>query len=407
MKLNGNILVLTQWSFKDALIQTYTLPYVEILRETIPAERKIFVVTSEQEKKALTQKEIDGINDKWKSRNMELIAQPYKRFGWKKLVTSVGQMLKLYRTIKKNKIDVIHPFCTPAGSIGYLLSKFSGATLVIDSYEPHATAMVETGAWKKDSVSFKLLFALEKKLTRKASYIIATTKGMKQYALDNYGVELKDFFVKPACISFNDFYPRPKDAELIEKLGLANKIVCVYAGKLGGTYLKDEVFDFVSSCYEFWGDDFRFLMLSEESDDVIQKHIKRVGIPANIVVKKYVAHKEIPRYLSLGDFGINPQVPVPSKRYGSPIKNGEYYAMGLPIIISPAISDDSDIIAEHGIGVVTNLQQVENMPGAVREMDKLLKSKSREDWQEKIFAVAKQYRSFDIARRIYPVIYEN
>ena len=56
MKLTGNILVLTQWSFKDALIQTYTLPYVEILRETIPASRKIFVVTAEQEKKSVNTK---------------------------------------------------------------------------------------------------------------------------------------------------------------------------------------------------------------------------------------------------------------------------------------------------------------------------------------------------------------
>ncbi|HEV8271818.1 MAG TPA: glycosyltransferase [Chitinophagaceae bacterium] len=407
MKLTGNILVLTQWSFNDALVQTYTLPYVEILRETIPEVRKIFVVTSEQEKKALTQREINDINDQWKSRNMELIAQPYKRFGWKKLVTSVGQMLKLYRTLKKNKVDVIHSFCTPAGSIGYLLSIVSGATLVIDSYEPHATAMVETGAWKKDSVSFKLLFGLEKKLSEKASYIIATTKGMKQYAVENYGVELKNFFVKPACISFEDFYPRPKDVALLEKFGLNDKIVCVYAGKLGGTYLRDEVFDFVRSCYEYWGDSFRFLMLSEESDEIIQSQLKRTGIPANIIIKQYVVHKEIPRYLSLGDFGINPQVPVPSKRYGSPIKNGEYLAMGLPIVISPGISDDSDIIAENGIGVVTNLQQIENMSAAVCDIDTLLKNNSRENLQEKIFGIAKQYRSFDIARRIYPLIYEN
>ena len=407
MKLTGNILVLTQWSFKDALIQTYTLPYVEILRETIPASRKIFVVTSEQEKKALTQKEFDDINDQWKSRNMELIAQSYKRFGWKKLVASVGQMLKLYRTIKRDKVAVIHSFCTPAGSIGYLLARFCGTTLVIDSYEPHATAMVETGAWKKDSVSFKLLFGLEKKLSEKASYIIATTKGMKQYALENYGVELKNFFVKPACISFEEFYPRPKDISLLERFGFSNKTVCVYAGKLGGTYLKDELFDFIKSCYEYWGDNFRFLMLSEESDEIIQSQVKRIGIPGNIIIKQYVAHKEIPRYLSLGDFGINPQVPVPSKRFGSPIKNGEYLAMGLPIVISPGISDDSDIIAENVIGVVTNLQRVENMPGAVREMDKILKSNCREHLQEKIFRIARQYRSFDIARRIYPLIYEN
>jgi glycosyltransferase involved in cell wall biosynthesis len=407
MKLKGNILILTHWSFKDALVQTYTLPYVEIIREIVPVEKKIIVITSEQENIALSETEIDAINLQWKKRNMELVAQPYKRFGWKKILASVGQLVDLYRIVKKNKIASIHPFCTPAGGIGYLLSKVSGAVLVMDSYEPHANTMVETGAWKKNSLPFKLLFELEKRLTRKAAYIIATTEGMKHYALENYGVELKEFFVKPACISFKDFYPRPKDAELLEKFGLTNKIVCVYAGKLGGTYLKDEVFDFVRSCYEFWGDNFRFLMLSEESDGVIQNHIKRIDIPANIVVKQYVAHKEIPRYLSLGDFGINPQVPVPSKRYGSPIKNGEYYAMGLPIVISPSISDDSDIIAENGIGVVTNLQQVENMPDAVRQMDKLLKSQSRENWQEKIFAIAKRYRSFDIARRIYPLIYEN
>ena len=407
MKLKGNILVLTHWSFKDALIQTYTLPYVDILRETVSKERKIFLVTSEQESKTLTPGEIDEINFQWESRNMELIAQPYKRFGWQKVVASVGQILNLYRTIKKNKIDVIHPFCTPAGGIGYLLSRFSGATLVIDSYEPHATAMVEAGAWKKNSVSFKLLFRLEKKQSEKASYIIATTNGMKKYALENYGVELKNFFVKPACINFKDFYPRPKDAELLEKYELTNKIVCVYAGKLGGTYLKDEVFDFIKSCYEYWGDRFRFLMLSEEPDEAIQNHVKRIGIPLDIVIKQYITHKEIPKFLSLGDFGINPQVPVPSKRYGSPIKNGEYWSMGLPVVISPGISDDSDIISENKIGVVTNLQQIENMPAAVREMDTLLKSNSREHLQEKIFEIAKQYRSFDIARRIYPLIYGN
>lgn len=407
MKLKGNILVLTQWSFNDALIQTYTLPYVKIIREIVPIERKIIVVTSEQEKKALLPAELKDINDQWKLRNMELIAQPYKRFGWKKMVSAIGQLIELYRIIKRNKIAAIHPFCTPAGSIGYLLSKASGAVLVMDSYEPHATAMVEAGAWKKNSASFKLLFGLEKRLSQRADYIIATTEGMREYALKNYGVELRNFFVKPACISFTDFYPRPKDAVLMEKFNLYNKVVCVYAGKLGGAYLKNEVFDFVKACYQYWGDSFRFVILTEESEQTIHEQIKRVDVPAEVIVRQFVQHSEIPRYLSLGDFGINPQVPVPSKRYGSPIKNGEYWAMGLPIIISPDISDDSDIILKNKIGVVTNLRQVEAMPEAIYKMDQLLKSNSRESLQEKIFDIAKKYRSFDIARRIYPVIYEN
>ena len=167
------------------------------------------------------------------------------------------------------------------------------------------------------------------------------------------------------------------------------------------------MFDFVKACYEYWGEDFRFLMLTEESDDAIQNQAKRVNIPLNVIVKQYVEHKDVPNYLSLGDFGINPQVPVPSKRYGSPIKNGEYWAMGLPIVISPNISDDSDIILQNEIGVITNLKQLETMATAVRQMDQLLKNNSREFLQEKIFGIAKKYRSFDIARKIYPLIYEN
>ena len=65
MKAEGNILVLTQWSFKDALVQTYTLPYVEMIRQIIDANRKIILVTSEQSKIALTANEIQVINESW------------------------------------------------------------------------------------------------------------------------------------------------------------------------------------------------------------------------------------------------------------------------------------------------------------------------------------------------------
>ena len=48
----GNTLILTHWSFKDALVQTYTLPYVYMIRQVLPPDEKIFIVTSEQGKVA-------------------------------------------------------------------------------------------------------------------------------------------------------------------------------------------------------------------------------------------------------------------------------------------------------------------------------------------------------------------
>ena len=407
MKLDGNILILTHWSFKDALVQTYTLPYVDIIRKIIPGDRKIIVVTAEREKLALNEQEKEELKKGWEKKNMLLVPLSYKRFGIKKMMGAISQIFQLVSIIKRENISVIHAFCSPASSFGYVLSKLTGAKLIIDSYEPHAESMVETGAWKRSGAAFQILFRLEKKLSKHAVHIIATTSGMKEYAREKYDFDLKDFFVKPACIDFNYFFPRPKNERLLQELKLADKIVCVYAGKLGGMYLNEEVFDFVKSCYDYWGDNFRFLMLTIESDEKVAKHIQRTGIPPGIVVKRFVFHKEIPDYLSLGDFSINPQAPIPSKRYGSPLKNGEYWAMGLPIVISPKISTDSDIISANNIGVVINLQKKENLAEAVKQIDQLLRNNSRETLQQKIFSIAKKYRSFEIAENIYPSIYEN
>ena len=403
MKARRNILVFTQWSFKDALVQTYTLPYVEMIRQIISPERKILLVTSEQEHIALTNEETSRINRNWEEKNMELIPESYRRFGIKKMISAIGSLAKLIKVIKKEHVDTIHAFCTPAGSIAYVLSKFTGASLIIDSYEPHAEAMVENGTWKKNGTAFKILFYLESKQTRRAKALIATTVGMKQYALERYGVEVKKFYVKPACVDLKKFYPTGKDASLLNELDFENKIVCVYAGKLGGIYLQEEVFQFIKLCYDHWKDDFRFLILSNASKEDIDEESKKAGLPERIVVSRFVFHDEIPKYLSLGDFAINPVKPVPTKRYCTSIKDGEYWAMGLPVVISPNISDDSGIIEKENIGVVVDLSDKASLPASIEKLEALLKDKIA--LKEKIRQIAIRYRSFEIAERIYKEIY--
>jgi glycosyltransferase involved in cell wall biosynthesis len=405
MKLNGNILIVTHWTFKEALVQAYTLPYVNIIRKIVPPETKIFVVTFEMEWAALTEEEKEALKKEWDKKNMQHLPLKYNRFGIRKLLNAVSQIIRLVAIIRKERISVIHAFCSPAGGLGYLLSRLTGAKFIIDSYEPHAESMVETGAWKKSGAAFKISFSLEKKLADRAEHVIATTAGMKEYAKESYNFDLQNFFVKPACIDFTSFFPRPKNERLLHQLKFGGKLVGVYAGKLGGMYLKDEVFDFIKSCYDYWGDQFRFLMLTPESNKLISGQSQRSGIPDGVITRRFVPHKDVPDYLSLGDFGINPQAPIPSKRYGSPLKNGEYWGMGLPIVICPNISVDSDIIRANNIGVVINLKNKENMPEAVKQLDQILKNNSKEELQQKIFSIAKKYRSFEIAEEIYPIIY--
>lgn len=405
MNLQGNILILTSWSFKDALVQTYTLPYINIIREILPASYKIIIVTEEQPPIDLSKNELVEINGQLSPKNLLLVPFPYKNFGWKKMVVWLRQLYKLWRLVRKEKITTIHAFCTPAGTIGYILSKLTRIPLIIDSYEPHAESMVENGTWTQNSFAFRLLSRFEKWQTKRAQHLIATAASMKDYAKEKYGVTLQSFFVKPACVDLEKFSLQKKNDLLLKELNLQDKIVGIYAGKLGGIYLKHEVFDFIKACYDHWGDKFRFILLTGNERNEIDEQMRRVGLPPEIVISKFIFHNEVPQYLSLGDFAINPVKPVPSKRYCTSIKDGEYWAMGLPVIISPGISDDSEIIEKEKTGVEMDFGKKESFGNAILRLEELFSNKS--GLQRRIRNTAEKYRSFEIAKKIYTQIYSS
>ena len=164
------------------------------------------------------------------------------------------------------------------------------------------------------------------------------------------------------------------------------------------------MFDFIKACYEHWNDKFRFLMLSNASRAEIKEQIARVDLPDDIVINQFVPHSDMPRYLSLGDFALNPVKPVPTKRYCTSIKDGEYWAMGLPVVITPHISDDSEIIDKNSIGYVFRQLNKEEYIKAVETIEELLQM-NREELREKIRSTAIRYRSYANAQKIYNTIY--
>jgi len=110
--------------------------------------------------------------------------------------------------------------------------------------------------------------------------------------------------------------------------------------------------------------------------------------------------------MSLGDFALNPVKSVPTKRYCTPIKDGEYWAMGLPVAISPNISDDSDIIEKEKIGVVVDFRDRIGRNEAVKRIGHLLDVARKDELSNRIQKVAEKYRSFEIAKKIYAEVYD-
>ncbi len=396
MKKDTHILVITYWKYDDALIQTYTLPYLKIIESILTHNSKIYLFTLDDtiEKSKVVSKKI--IN----------VSRAYYSFGFKSTIEWIKNFIYLYKLIKKEKIEYIHCWCTPAGVAGYILSKLTKVKLIIDSYEPHAEAMLENGTWRKNSVAFKSLFWFEKLQSKRAHYLIAATKGMKDYAFKKYAISNTNFFVKPACVNLNLFsWANRKNEHLISELGLTNKIVCVYAGKFGGIYLDSEVFDFFRQCELYWGDKFHALILSSHHYDEIKMLAQKSNFSLSCLTLKFVNHSQIPNYMGLGDFGITPVKSVPSKKYCTPIKNGEYWALGLPVVITANISDDSEIIKENNIGSVISQLNTEGYLLSIKEINYLLQHHSINELYNKIRPIAERFRNFNIPNTIYNQIY--
>lgn len=400
-----NILILTYWSYPDALIQTYTLPYVRIIKKNLPPGSSIYLLTLEKDQSVFEKSKREVTSKKMAQEGIDWLPFTYKPFGIAAFVLWIGISLKLFSLIVKGKISVIHCWCTPPGAIGYVLSVLLNRKLILDSYEPHAEAMVENGTWKREGLAFKLLFWLERKQTERASCVISATEGMREYAKRKYHVDIKNFFVKPACVDLKLFNEEVvNDQALRHQLDLQDKIVCVYAGKFGGIYLDDEIFDFIKVASNHWDSAFRFLILTSHSNKEIADYCNRAGVDMKCVVMKFVPHNEIPQYIGLADFALTPVKPIPTKRYCTPIKDGEYWALGLPVVIPARISDDSDIIEKNSIGAILNDFNQSAYQMAVESIDRIRK---QPDIRSKIRHIAKRYRSFEIAENVYKQVYNS
>jgi glycosyltransferase involved in cell wall biosynthesis len=352
--------------------------------------------------KEKTIKEIESLRNK----GIIILRKSYFKFGIIAVLNWICILILLSKIILKNRIYCIHSLCTPPGVFAYLLAKCWKRKLVLDSYEPHAEAMVENGSWKKDSKAFNILFNYERKMTERADYIIGATKGMKNYAKEKYNVEIKNFFVKPACVDLERFsINKPKEEKLLKELNLEGYKIMLYAGKFGGIYFDQEIFDYIRVASEYFGKDkFRVLILSNISKEDLEEYCRKANLDSSLIVLRFIKHKDIHRYMNLADYAICPVKPIPSKKYCTPIKNGEYWAMGLPVVIPKEISDDSDIIVENNIGYVLQKMDVREYRKSCEIIDKLI---NQSNIAERIQKVAVNYRDFEVARKVYKEIYQD
>jgi len=344
------ILVFAYYSFRDPLFQSAVLPYLKIARDE---NIDFILLTWEQAQFRVSELEREEIRHTLAASNIQWYSTEWnsgKFKFFKKLFDFLKASLLVRRLIRRHGVTKIYSEGFPGAIIGYMLSKLTGLPHIVHTFEPHADYMLESGVWSKAAWEYRLLKMLEFRVAKQARHIITGTKAFKE-VLASRGVKT-EIHVIPSCVDTSRFrYLADERLTLRSKLEIPeSRIVIVYLGKLGGMYMDEEIFVFMAQCLKDGVGDFGFFLFTNEHVVRINERLAKHGIPESRVHVQYLKPDQVPAYLSAADIAFCGIRPIFSRRYSSPIKNGEYWACGLPILVPVGISDDYLDARTLGIG---------------------------------------------------------
>ncbi|MFK7900658.1 MAG: glycosyltransferase [Cyclobacteriaceae bacterium] len=350
------IFIFAYYSYNDPVFQSAVLPYFLNFPEKelyqfilLTFEQKKFSLSTNERKeveKKLLNHNIVWHRTKWHSGQLKIIKKAFD-LSW-------GIIYSLYLVLK-NKAQIVYSEGFPGAIISHFITRITRRKHIIHTFEPHTDYMIESGIWKAKSWEAVLLNKYEKKVALSADLIMTATEAYKKKIV-NWGLNQEKIMIVPSCVDTSLFQYNSNDRkEIRNRLNINdNDIIITYLGKFGGMYTEKEFFDFANSCVSNHpAIKFHFWIFTSHSLDVIKGWISNYD---NITEKHFLINKltreEVPKYLSASDVGFVGVKQYPSKRFCSPIKDGEYWSCGLPILIPENISDDFVFTKENELGIV-------------------------------------------------------
>lgn len=391
------MMYLTMWGVEDGLTSSTVFPHLKILAGFKEIDN-IFFYTFERGGKE--------VNYTGPSSSKIKFTPFYSRHFALGIVNKILDFTLfpylLIKFCRKNKVDVILARGAPVGSVAWMVHSVLGIPYYVESFEPHADYMLDARVWGARSAKFVFQKWWEKKQKQTATGLLPVSFNYKKQLISE-GVLTERIEVIPCCVNLEDFkYDAIKRKDVRVKLGIADTdIVGIYVGKFGGIYYTDDAFRIFKKAFDFWGDSFQLIILTPQPKEYTTQQLLKFGISPTKVFTALVKHTEIPDYLSAADFAYSLAMPLNSNQFLSPIKDGEYWANGLPIMISENIGDDSNIIkANPGAGVVFSIHP-DNLSQSYKTLDTLFKKRSRAEAFTELQQVASKYRHFSIAENVY------
>ncbi len=384
------LLYVSYWGVSDPLFQATVLPNLKIL-QSFDFIKEIWVSTVEREEglpeEDVLPKELQHIRLNARNSGFTLLDRGLDMFHFAE---------ELRKLIETESFGVIVARSSMAGSLVFKAAKSNKIPIIIESFEPHAAYMLESGIWRWWDPRYLFQTKKEARQKQHATGLITVANNYKDQLIKE-GYNAEKISVAPCPVDQQQFaYDAIQRHKIRDSLGISDDtLVGIYVGKFGGIYWDDEALGLFGQLNELL--DYRFHMIILSNQEGLEARLSSHGLHPEQVTARQVQHHEVAAYLSAADVAFATIKSTPHRRFCSAIKIAEYWANGLPIMIPEGIGDDSDIIRAANAGVIihekTPLKQV-------LSIDMIRKLITREKRQA-IAKLATKWRDLTLTREAY------
>lgn len=391
------ILLIGYWAFRDPLTTATILPNIELLQQFDQVEH-IVLATIERGHGAETPA-FDLPFASQKTSFWPLHSRPSGSL----LLTKADDFIRFPRELaalmKAERLDTIIGHGAAGAALAYLVSRRTGCPFYATMYEPHADYMLDSGIWPRHDPRYWVQRLLETRVKRHATGIFPAADGYCSQ-LVREGVPAARLRTGPCMVRIDEFrFDAAAGQRVRQRLGFAeDAVVGVYLGKFGGLYYDQEAFAVFHAAAAQFGPGFRLLVLSPNPAAEVWAGLAAVGFPAAYAHVTQAAHHEVAEYLSAADFAFATVKFAPSNRFRSLMKVAEYWACGLPVLLTEGVGDESDIVVREGGGAIFNLARPASLGQALGSIAAQLQQL---DCRAHSRRLAEHYRSPERNRRAF------
>jgi glycosyltransferase involved in cell wall biosynthesis len=351
MTTSVRALYVCYFGIREPLVQTQVVPY---LRELAEGGVHISLLTFEPDCRKHWNAESIG---EWKARlqrqgiQWHLMAYHRRPTLPATLYDIAAGTWRAAAIARRDRIGIFHGRSHVGATIAMLAARLRGGRAIFDMRGFLADEYIESGRWRADDYLPKLVKLAERWLCRSADGVVMLTERARDTLFDEASARARPIEVIPCCVDLSRFTASSLDRDRVRgELGISDRVVCVFAGSMGGAYVPAETAAFVAAAREADPRVFALVLTSSEPASIAGE-LDRAGLSTCDYRLLHSPPEDVPRYLAAADVGLALARPGFARRGTSPTKVAEYLAAGVPVIVTTGIGD-LDRLEQAGVGVL-------------------------------------------------------